>query len=373
MTELSPDIIVSQEIVDESGADSLLESFRSFNPNFECSEFDDGPNTDNMLFYDSSIVSLIGQNSIETYIRYISEYILSLGGNEFRIYSCHLKASEFDEYERLEEITILRNYIDTLPSGTEFVICGDMNFYGSFELGYQKIIADEIVNIGRARDPLDMSGYWSDFPDSGNWHSNSTFADIHTQSTRTRSFGDGAAGGLDDRFDFILISYYLNNDMGIEYVEDSYTNFGNDGLHFNDSINESPNMAVSPEIANALHYASDHLPVYADFDVIPLFITDSKSIKSFQITVVPNPFNSSCAITAPAGAEIEIYDLRGNVVERFPSASSGNGIPVIEPAEMTTTREYIWHHDESITSGIYIVMARTEDGNCVTKRIVYIK
>ncbi|RKZ31746.1 hypothetical protein DRQ33_06860, partial [bacterium] len=33
----------------------------------------------------------------------------------------------------------------------------------------------------------------------------------------------------------------------------------------------------------------------------------------FQIHVVPNPFNSSCVIAAPAGAEIEIYDLRGNV------------------------------------------------------------
>ena len=48
------------------------------------------------------------------------------------------------------------------------------------------------------------------------------------------------------------------------YVQNSYTAFGNDGLHFNDSINAMPNIAVSPNVAQALHDASDHLPVYLD-------------------------------------------------------------------------------------------------------------
>jgi len=35
--------------------------------------------------------------------------------------------------------------------------------------------------------------------------------------------------------------------------------------------------------------------------------------------------------------------------------------------------EFIWHPDESIKSGIYIVRAMTEDGRTIAKRIVYLK
>ncbi len=52
---------------------------------------------------------------------------------------------------------------------------------------------------------------------------------------------------------------------GFTYVADSYTTFGNDGMHFNDDINTQPNTAVSPVVADALQLASDHLPIFADF------------------------------------------------------------------------------------------------------------
>ena len=48
------------------------------------------------------------------------------------------------------------------------------------------------------------------------------------------------------------------------YIDDSYTAFGNDGNHFNDAINSGNNFSVSEQIADALHDASDHLPVYMD-------------------------------------------------------------------------------------------------------------
>ena len=52
-------------------------------------------------------------------------------------------------------------------------------------------------NGGRLFDPIDRIG---------NWHNNSSFSDVHTQSPRTAQFGGGASGGMDDRFDFILFS-----------------------------------------------------------------------------------------------------------------------------------------------------------------------
>ena len=79
-----------------------------------------------------------------------------------------------------------------------------------------------------------------------------------------------------------------------------------------------------------------------------------------DINVFPNPFNSSCVITAPAGAEIEIYDLLGNPVW-------SEIIPRSGPAEM------VWTPDKTIPSGIYLVKATMEDGNFVTKRILLIK
>jgi hypothetical protein len=53
--------------------------------------------------------------------------------------------------------------------------------------------------------------------------------------------------------------------MSGRILTSTYQAYGNDGNHFNDSINRLPNAAVPDSIANALHNASDHLPVTARF------------------------------------------------------------------------------------------------------------
>jgi hypothetical protein len=70
----------------------------------------------------------------------------------------------------------------------------------------------------------------------------------------------------------ILVSQGIMNSGSISLIPGSYTTYGNDGSHFNDSINQPPNYAVGQEIADALHYASDHLPVYAEFEFDVQFI-----------------------------------------------------------------------------------------------------
>ncbi|RKZ33718.1 hypothetical protein DRQ33_03660, partial [bacterium] len=97
-----------------------------------------------------------------------------------------------------------------------------------------------------------------------------------------------------------------------------------------------------------------------------------------------NPFNSSVAITAPAGAEIELYDLRGNVVTPCSADKSASLVPLnkgdrnrasakVSGGSASAQGVYIWHPDESITSGIYFIRATTQDGNTITKRIVYMR
>ena len=97
---------------------------------------------------------------------------------------------------------------------------------------------------------------------------------------------------------------------------------------------------------------------------------------TFSFSAFPNPFNSSCEITAPAGADVEIYDLRGNVV--FTNAMGARSPrPMQKGAETAPlqngARTFTWTPDQSIASGIYLVRATTDDGRTTTKRIVYLK
>jgi len=118
--------------------------------------------------------------------------------------------------------------------------------------------------------------------------------------------------------------------------------------------------------------------------------------KILEIVVSPNPFNSSVAITAPAGAAIKIYDLRGNVVyvpspgstvssHPLPQAGEGkwcgdeNGgqkssfsLDEGEGGAQRRMREIVWQPDQTIASGIYLVRASLEE-QTIVKRVAYLK
>jgi len=93
--------------------------------------------------------------------------------------------------------------------------------------------------------------------------------------------------------------------------------------------------------------------------------------RNLELTVVPNPFNSSVAITAPAGAEIEIYDLRGNVVTIFFNMQAQQGIA--EGKESSAIKSTHWCPDESIASGIYLVKAWMADGRTAERKIALVR
>ncbi|OQX89236.1 MAG: hypothetical protein B6D65_04245 [candidate division Zixibacteria bacterium 4484_93] len=88
-------------------------------------------------------------------------------------------------------------------------------------------------------------------------------------------------------------------------------------------------------------------------------ISENAMPEQLAINVYPNPFNSSVAIAAPAGAEIEIYDLLGNPVWCKTIPRSGQA-------------EMVWTPDETIASGIYLVKA-TYERECATRKLVYLK
>lgn len=149
------------------------------------------------------------------------------------------------------------DYIDNEAKDDNIFLLGDYNMYSSSESAYQTLIAGSSF---RFEDPISSAG---------SWNNNSSFASVHTQSTRnggTNSCFSG--GGLDDRFDQILCSEsVLDGEDQMVYVPNTYFAVGNDGNHFNDPVNAGTNYSVSATVLTALYNLSDHLPVIADFDI----------------------------------------------------------------------------------------------------------
>lgn len=255
---LSPDLLVVQELVSAAGqSEFLADVLNAYTPGlYAAAPFNDGPDSDNGLFYKVGRWEFVSTNYLPTALRDIAEYVVRPinSTQHLYIYSVHLKASSgsTNEQARLQEATILRNHLDSLPAGSSFLIMGDFNIYSSSEPAFQKLVSAGVTPSGQAFDPLNLVG---------TWNANPAFASYHTQSPRVRSFGGGSTGGMDDRFDMILTS----NTMSSRIITSSYTAYGNDGNHFNDSINRLPNTAVPDSVANALHAASDHIPVAAQF------------------------------------------------------------------------------------------------------------
>ncbi len=258
MYGLNPDVLVVQEMISASGVSEFHGNvLNAVAPGlFDYVPFHDGPDTDNELFFRTDKLEVLSASYIATELRDIAEYVVRPihSSEQIRIYSFHLKASSgtANEQERLAEATVLRSYLNNLSGETNFILVGDYNIYKADEPAWQKLIGSETNNNGRSIDPLNLIGTWT---------SNASLAQYHTQSPRVRSFGGGSTGGMDDRFDIILTSSSLTDNLLVS----TYQAYGNDGNHFNDSINRLPNAAVPDSIANALHNASDHLPVTAKF------------------------------------------------------------------------------------------------------------
>ena len=265
-----PDIFVACEIQNQKGADSILN--RSLNvfgaTNYSAANFHNNTNSvqglHNMLYYNTDKLILLSQDVIPTSVRDIDHYILYCNdpnlGNFFdttfiEVYMCHLKAgsSSSNQATRNTQTTALRNFIDTRPQDRHHFVCGDLNVYRSNESCYQTLISG---GTNPMKDPINSPG---------NWNNNSSFANIHTQSTRTSGGLDcGASGGTDDRFDHILFSNNLFSGVDdLKYIAGSYDAVGNDGNHYNSSLLSSPTNTQYPDsVVNALYYMSDHMPVF---------------------------------------------------------------------------------------------------------------
>ncbi|HMQ70523.1 MAG TPA: T9SS type A sorting domain-containing protein [Ignavibacteria bacterium] len=361
----SPDILGVCEIVSQDAVNEFLTQVLNADSAglYSAGEFINGPDTDNAIFYKSSKFTFISNIPIATSLRYISLFTLKhiLSNDTIRIFVCHLKASSGsgNEAQRLEEVNTLRTVTNSFPAGTEFLITGDFNIYSSNEAAYLRLLQVDAGTDGQFIDNYSLSGTWNQ----------SSYAQYHSQSTRVRQFGGGATGGMDDRFDFVLNSTALIQEGRIKYIPNSLKPFGNDGNHYNDSINQRPNTAVPDSIADALAYSSDHLPVTAlyKFDMHPSNISTLNSINpgGFSLSQnYPNPFNPNTVIRYTLSnsnkVQLKIYNSRGIMIKELVN-------------ERQTSGEYTYNFNATVyPSGVYYYKL-TVDKFTETKSMMLVK
>ena len=308
---LHPDILILNEVTNGTAADLLLDSALNLSlpANFESAPFFDGLDSDNLLLFNSDKVKLHSYDTIPTALRLINEYKLLVNDPNLSvhsdstfldIFSLHLKAGQGQQNEdkRAAESLILRNYLEGINSWQNIFVSGDFNIFSSGETAWENLANATNRNLF---DPIN---------EIGNWHNNVSFSHTHTQSTRAISLGGGASGGLDDRFDMILISEdILNGENRVSFVNGSYAALGNDGQHFNVSILDAPNHPELPSnVMQSLYNASDHLPVVLkvaiNFPEIPCAVPQNH--EAINIT------SQSARLIWDVVLSAEKYELRGN-------------------------------------------------------------
>lgn len=356
-----PDIFLCNEITSSTAISNLLNNSFNVAPvnYYASSSFEDGPDTDNLLFYNTNKVTLVSQNQISTLLRDISHYRVytcaSLDTVWYDLFSLHLKASQgwTNAQDRLAECVVLTNYLATLPLTSNIIVGGDFNFYGvapSVEPAWNQLT---VTSNPRLYDPLNMPG---------EWHTNNLYKNIHTQSTRSAANPGccgGSTGGMDDRFDFLFINQNLRDGLeGAQYIPGTYKTIGQDGNHFNQSIIEgAANSSVPANVNTALFNMSDHLPVLMKVATCDITIGIEETNNHIPMTVAftnENQIVVDVHFTRVEKVNIEIISTSGAVVAQanYESTIGHNKFTVDVPG---------------LARGIYTIKLTSTSDNLVIK------
>lgn len=237
-------------------------------------------NTQTVELIDERLVGQVGGGNLQprSTLRYQLRPVGYDASADFYAYNSHYKAgsSSTDSDRREREAILNRVNATQLGEGASIIYAGDFNIATHTQDMYQALLSDgtgqPFDGAGQAFDPINQPGSW------GN---NSSFAEWHTQAPCEFSCNGLTSGGVDDRFDFQLVSGELLDNEGLSYIPGSYHTFANNGSTFNDAINVGntitfPSIAefTKTEILDALVTASDHLPVVADYQLPALMLAE---------------------------------------------------------------------------------------------------
>ena len=251
--------------------------------------------------------------------------------SDFYAYVNHYKASTgaTNENRRDVEATELRRNSDALGEGVNAIYAGDYNIQSCNEAMFQTLTSP---GPGQAVDPL------AGFATGCNWNNNNSFRAIHTQSPSDGTGVGLVEGGMDDRFDFQLVTNNLFDEEGLSLIPGSYHAFGNNGTHrLNQAVNASGNTANTPLVLDALAQTSDHLPVVADYQLPAVMQVELAAIPSrvrlnsqLQLDVL---VSNEAQVANAIGADELDFDLRLDVIGR-PSSTHTGSTDAASPAEV---------------------------------------
>ena len=323
-----------------------------------------GSNIINHIFFDSRKMGLKRHVALRTQPRDTDVFELYLktpslaAGDTVKLVCivAHPKAGMGYEANRRALMQVAMDHINQYYPNDNVLIMGDFNMYGASESGYRLLtqtysnpdicFMDPVANLGGV----------------GEWNNNNQFTAFHTQSTRSYSDECFSSGGLDDRFDFILmadeIAFSYNH---LRYVQGSYHAVGNDGHHFNMSVDQGTNTAVPAEVAEALFDASDHLPVTMKIAADVKLGVEDHEAQSLYASVAPNPATDFAKVEffnpLRGQVQFDLYSLQGQLVQRAASVF-GEGSQLFEL------------NLQGLTKGFYLLRIRHQNGWGQTVKVV---
>lgn len=295
-----------------------------------------GSDIGNMLFYNSNKLGYLHHEAILGNVRDIDVYQLyhkaaTQPGDTVMLWAivAHLKAGNTsnDAVQRGEAAKDIMTWLNAHPSITNYMVMGDFNLYSHTESAY--------VNFLNTSDPMhfiDPTGVTT------GWQGQN-YAALHTQCPVTTSSFCFSGGGLDDRFDYILMNpAMMNSTNKIHYVAGTYKAFGNTGNSYNTTLNCS---SVGTSVCSALLQSSDHIPVVAQLAIaIPSAIAQTLN-SQLEINILENPIQDElhlqCIFHQKANYQLEIMNVLGQVMHKtaiystqsnytFPSTNWQNGV-----------------------------------------------
>ena len=323
-----------------------------------------GSNIINHIFYDSRKFGMSKHIALRTKPRDTDVYELYLktpslaAGDTVKLVCivAHPKAGTSYEANRRALMQIAMDHVNQYYSNDNVLIMGDFNMYGASESGYRLLTQTYSNSDALFMDPLFSVG------GVGEWSSNNQFTAYHTQSTRNYSEECFSGGGLDDRFDFILMSDEIAFSYHhLRYMQGSYRAVGNDGHHFNQSVNQGTNTNVPAEVANALYDGSDHLPVTMKIVTDVHFGVEEALEGGFEAFVAPNPATDVAKIgffnPSLGNVQFELYSLQGQLVQR----AAGVFCEGSQQFELDL---------QGLMKGFYLLRIKHEDGLCQSLKLI---
>jgi hypothetical protein len=359
---IDPDIFIGEEFNTSAGLAQfllLLNAAPGSPGDWAAAPWISGPDTQSVFFYRTSKLQFLGATTIlagstDTNLppRNINRFDVRLAGYgtnpgaTLACYAEHMKsgsgccATGSDQARRLLEAEAIRGDSNALPAGWHFLIAGDFNIQSSNQDAYQEMIA---ATPPVAVTPVTTRGQFFDpIKTPGSWNNSATYKFVHTQAPGGNV---ATAGGMDDRFDIILLDSGLIDGSGFDYVGNaniaystttwndpnhSFRAWGQDGTCFNLNLTVTNNAMVGATIAQAIinttidDTAGGHIPVFLDLRV-PAQVGAPVSIDLGQI--VQNT-SGQTTLTVNNSADVAKWTAAGIATLQYSlSGSPGVAVP----------------------------------------------